>query len=260
VIVSKRETSQITKHLDTRVRTNRLFGDNDLDQWLLQIVDPKAGDAILDAGCGTGNHLIKLALQTQNDQNCIGFDLSEESISEAKRKASARGLRIKFVVGDLNEMDRSPVQNDSFDVVISIYAIYYADDPKNTLAELSRKITPYGKLIIMGPHGDNNKGWFDFLSQFMELPKNIERISSRFMEEEVLPFAKQYFSDVRAMEFVNRISIPSYIDFRNYWVSNVYYKEFLDPGFEKSARAHFAKRESFDFFKKGLCIVTESRK
>jgi ubiquinone/menaquinone biosynthesis C-methylase UbiE len=253
--MSKRESSQIAADLETRFRTNHMFGDNNLDQWLVQKVSPRKGNRILDAGCGTGNHLIKLANSMGGENQCVGFDVSEQSILEARAKAAALGATITFVVASFRDLDSQLFPDASFDIVTSVYSIYYADDVKSALTALSRKLKATGRMAIMGPHGDNNKQWFEFLSQYMELPANIERISGRFMLEEVEPFARWRYRDVLVLEFVNNIRIPSYEDLRNYWVSNVYYRKELDDGFERFARQHFARFESFDFSKKGLLIL-----
>lgn len=258
--MSKRETSQITSDLNTRIRTNQLFGDNDLDQWLLKTLDPGPGETILDAGCGTGNHIIKFAARTRTDDSCTGFDVSQSSIQEAQRKAGENGVRVRLLLGDMDDLDPGLIRDESFDTVLSVYAIYYARDVKKALAALARKLKPAGRMAVMGPHGDNNKGWFDFLSQFMKLPENIEKISARFMEEEVVPFARENFAQVDTYEFVNNIHIPSYEDLRNYWTSNVYYKEALNPEFERHAGEHFANRGSFIFFKKGLLVLMKNRR
>ena len=79
------------------------------------------------------------------------------------------------------------------------------------------------------------------------------------MEEEIVPFANANFNTVKTLEFVNNISIPSYEDLRNYWVSNVYYKEVFNSGFEKYAKEHFEKNRTFEFFKKALLVVMEQK-
>ena len=258
--MSKRESSQITSDLDTRIRTNQVFGDNDLDQWLVAKLAPKQDERILDAGCGTGNHLIKLANKTAVDNESVGFDLSEQSIVEARAKASAAGVKIKFLVANFSDLKTPAIPDGAFDIATSIYAIYYADNARNALTALARKLKATGRMGIMGPHGDNNKQWFEFLSQFMQLPANIERISARFMDEEIQPFAQERFEHVQILEFVNNIRIPTYADLKNYWVSNVYYQEQLDGRFEACAQQHFAKFQSFDFFKKGLLILMSGRR
>jgi len=253
--MSKRESSQITADLDTRIQTNQVFGDNDLDEWLLSQLNPKRGERILDAGCGTGNHLIKLAQRTAVDDSCMGFDLSEQSVQQAAEKARKAGVRIKFVVGNLDELDALGIANESFDTVTSNYALYYAENAAKTLSVLAQKIKASGRMAIMGPHADNNKQWFEFLRGFMTIPSSIERISGKFMEEVVVPFANEHFESVRVAEFVNNIRIPTYEDLKRYWVSNVYFKEEFDGGFEEHARRHFSNSSSFDFFKKGLLVV-----
>jgi ubiquinone/menaquinone biosynthesis C-methylase UbiE len=91
----KRKTSQLTRELDRRITTNKKFGDNDLDQWLIKKLNPKEGEIILDVGCGTCNHIIKFAKLTKIDYSCTGFDISENSVKEAIKKSQENGVKIR---------------------------------------------------------------------------------------------------------------------------------------------------------------------
>lgn len=258
--LSKRETSQVTTALDNRTSTNQRFGDKDLEEWLIEKLSPRKGEHILDVGCGTGSQLIKLAKFTETDYSCVGLDISESSITQAAKKAGESGVKVKLVIESMDRIEETGLEDGSFDTICSTYSIYYAADVKRVLETLKKKTKPTGRIAITTPYRDNNQGWFDFLKQFMKLPVNVERSSSTFMEEEIIPFAHQYFSNVTTFEFVNNISIPTYEDLRRYWVSNIYYKEELDPGFEKYAKEHFMENDSFGFFKKALLVIMEGPK
>lgn len=71
---------------------------------------------ILDAGCGTGGHLIPL---TMRGYNVVGVDASESMISIAKEKTEKLGLRAEVSVGDI----RSFNLNRKFDACISMFAV-----------------------------------------------------------------------------------------------------------------------------------------
>ena len=60
-------------------------------------------DAVLDAGCGTGENALRLAAL---GLGVLGVDVSETAISTAREKAAARGLDAEFVVADALHLDR----------------------------------------------------------------------------------------------------------------------------------------------------------
>src|SRR5580658_1179654 len=52
---------------------------------------------VLDAGCGTGEHVIMVA---QRGLDATGIDSAPSAIEKAQRKAAARGVSARFVVHD----------------------------------------------------------------------------------------------------------------------------------------------------------------
>ena len=59
--------------------------------------------AVLDAGCGTGEHaLLAASLELQ----VLGVDAAETAITLAREKAAARDLDAEFVLGDALRLDR----------------------------------------------------------------------------------------------------------------------------------------------------------
>jgi len=72
--------------------------------------------SILDLGCGTGGHDLILA---QRGYYVVGVDRSEEMLEIAKKKAKNANLSIKFIKGDIIDIDLQK----RFDAVISMFAV-----------------------------------------------------------------------------------------------------------------------------------------
>src|SRR3989338_4497410 len=251
-MAGKKESSQITSQLNCRIGTNRKFGAADLDGWLLKKIGLKAGSSVLDVGCGTGNHLIDMA-EIYPHGNYYGIDISKNSIEEAKTKAIKKNLNIKFICGDAS--DASSLQDGFFDVVMSVYSLYYVKNAGNLLDVLKKKLAAGGKIAVMCPYRGNNEEWYSFLSSFMKIPEEIRQIADNFMDKEVLPFAKSNFSSLKTHNFTNTIVIPSYGDLKNYWLSNIYHKEEFDNAFEKKAGEFFGKNNKFTITKRALLAI-----
>ena len=249
---NEKETSQITYQLNTRIQTNKKFGSVDLDEWLFEKLNLRNGCNILDVGCGTGNHLLKLA-GLFPEGRYYGIDVSKNSIEEAKQKSISKNLDIAFICGDAS--DTSTLHNNFFDLIMSIYALYYVKNPEKLLSILKTKLKKNGRIAVMSPYKKNNDEWYNFLSSFMEIPKEVESVSEKFMDEEVIPFAKANFNSIETSNFENKITIPSYNDLKNYWLSNIYQKPEFNSSFKMNAKDFLKKNKVFVITKRALLVV-----
>src|SRR4030065_1024204 len=64
---------------------------------VFSLIAIKHGDAVLDAGCGTGNYTIELA---KRGANVVGVDSSEEMLDRARGKAQKTGTEATFQVAN----------------------------------------------------------------------------------------------------------------------------------------------------------------
>ncbi len=119
----------------------------------------KAGESVLDVGCGTGRVCAQLA---KEGVHYTGIDISEEQINQA-RKACPQG---KFFTGSMLEL---PFPDNSFDAVLHIAALHHLltkEERARALREAARVLKPGGKLLItvMGlwrPHYWKRFFWSD---------------------------------------------------------------------------------------------------
>jgi 23S rRNA (guanine745-N1)-methyltransferase len=97
---------------------------------------------IVDAGCGTGYHLDRVAggLAARTGRPCVGLgvDLSKEAALIAARRYKALG----FVVADV--WSDWPIRSNAADLLISVFA------PKN-FREMARILRPGGQVAVAYP-------------------------------------------------------------------------------------------------------------
>ena len=109
------------------------------------------GDAVLDAGCGTGSSLPLLADEAGPDGRVTGLDLSAGFLSRARSRVEELGLgsRVSLVQGDIG---RLPFEEHAFDCVVSVDCAGYpfSRDPVTLLRELARVVKPSGTVAVMG--------------------------------------------------------------------------------------------------------------
>ncbi len=77
---------------------------------------------VLDAGCGTGEHVL---LAASHGAEALGVDMAELAIERARAKAQQRGISATFEVGDVLHLDRLRRQ---FDVITDSGVFHVFDD------------------------------------------------------------------------------------------------------------------------------------
>ena len=102
----------------------------------------KPGMKVLDVACGTGNLSLPAA---RLGAEVTGVDIAPNLLEQARAKAEAEGLKIKFDEGDAEAL---PYEDASFDAVVTMYGAMFAPRPELVAAELKRVCKP-GGIIAM---------------------------------------------------------------------------------------------------------------
>ena len=115
----------------------------------LRLMDLRAGQRVLDLGCGAGWATRLLARAAAEDSigetNVVGLDVSDEMIRLA-RETSREFSNIRFVVGSATQI---PERDNFFDRVLSVESFYYYPDQGLALDEVFRVMAPGGRLFIL---------------------------------------------------------------------------------------------------------------
>jgi ubiquinone/menaquinone biosynthesis C-methylase UbiE len=105
-----------------------------------------AGQRVLDVCCGSGASAIPTASIVGTTGSVIGVDLAQNLLELARSKAQQQGLdNVDFQSGD---MTRLPFEDNSFDVVVCVFGIFFVPNMESTLRELKRVLRIRGKLAI----------------------------------------------------------------------------------------------------------------
>ena len=110
---------------------------------LIQRLDLKPGDHLLDLGCGSG--VIAEYISDQTGAKVTGLDYAASAIAEAKKRIAGKSSRLTFLQGDMNAID---LPAGSFDAAISIDTLYWVADLADTLAQVVRTLKPGGQIGI----------------------------------------------------------------------------------------------------------------
>jgi trans-aconitate methyltransferase len=109
---------------------------------VLQMLNPRAGERILDVGCGDGSLTEKIVAA---GATVVGVDVSEEMVAAARE----RGLDARIV-----DAERLPFEHE-FDAVFSNAALHWVRDHDAMLAGVHRALKPGGRFVAeFGGHGN----------------------------------------------------------------------------------------------------------
>ena len=124
----------------------------------------KAGEAVLDVGCGTGDLTLRAARRVGAEGRTAGIDASPNMVTIARRKAAKKGRDIDFRVAPIEDL---PFADGEFDAALSSFMIHHLPDDLKLrgLAEVRRVLKPGGRLIVVDLKP--GKGIPGFLSHLM---------------------------------------------------------------------------------------------
>jgi ubiquinone/menaquinone biosynthesis C-methylase UbiE len=106
------------------------------------------GDAVLDAGCGTGRALLPLRSAVGPRGTVLGADLTPAMLKAAVR--AGRGSSGLLLLADVAQL---PLRDESLDAVFAAGLIAHLPQPGMNLRELARVVRPGGRLALFHPIG-----------------------------------------------------------------------------------------------------------
>jgi ubiquinone/menaquinone biosynthesis C-methylase UbiE len=123
---------------------NRVIAAEESVIW--EMIGAPEGLRVLDVGCGTGRHAVRLARQ---GSHVTGTDPTAEMLAKARRKLEAEGLEADLRQGDIEDLAAEPRQ---FDVVLCCLVLSHLADLDAAIARLGERVQPGGRLILSDFH------------------------------------------------------------------------------------------------------------
>jgi tocopherol O-methyltransferase len=116
-----------------------------MNEIMAEVVQIKATDNVLDAGCGVGGSAVYLA----KNIGCsgTGITLSERQVMLATGNAKQKAVS-ELVNFEVMNYSATSFADESFDVVWGCESICYADDKNVFIKEAFRLLKPGGRLVI----------------------------------------------------------------------------------------------------------------
>jgi ubiquinone/menaquinone biosynthesis C-methylase UbiE len=205
-----------------RHRRHLFEGARLVSEWLVDQIDPRPGQTILELAAGPGETGFLVAERIGAQGRLISSDVSAGMVDAAQRGAEARGLgNVEFRVMDAQAIE---LPDSSVDAVLSRFGVMLAPEPARVVREARRVLRDGGRLAyaVWGPP-DQNPWLTLFVGALLQTgnappggdpigPSGVFSLAAPDANREILDAAG--FTDVR----VNEIRCPlPFDDFEHYW-------------------------------------------
>lgn len=119
--------------------------DRKFDVLTQEIENLLPADSYLDAGCGDGRFLAALPARGALPERVVGVDIADSILATARRATAAAGFEPELLRANL---ERLPLRDAEFDLVVSIQVLEHLLDPAAGIRELARVLHPGGTLLL----------------------------------------------------------------------------------------------------------------
>src|SRR3954454_1428004 len=114
-----------------------------IGQRLVEAIDVRPGQRVLDVAAGTGNASLPAAAR---GAQVTASDLTPELLDVGRRRAEAQGLQLEWVEADAEHL---PFDDGSYDVVMSAIGAMFAPHHQAAADELLRVCRPGGTIGLL---------------------------------------------------------------------------------------------------------------
>jgi SAM-dependent methyltransferase len=143
-------TSPTLKHL------REAWWDDEFTEFLAETLKPRAGNRILDVGCGEGLAEVAIGQLHISQVRLFGVDLFFSKVLTASQETASHNLRVKFAAADAC---RLPFRDGAFDSLYSVAVLQHVSDVESAVAEFARVTAPRGRVLAVEPDNSARYGF-----------------------------------------------------------------------------------------------------
>jgi SAM-dependent methyltransferase len=112
---------------------------------LLAFASPRAGERVVDIGCGCGAPTLEFARAIGPSGRVTGLDISGPMLAEGERRASAAGITNV----DWRQADPATAALDEYDLLSSAFGVMFFGDRVAAFTNMRRGAAPYARMALV---------------------------------------------------------------------------------------------------------------
>ena len=124
---------------------------------------PRAGERVLDIGCGGGETILQLAERVAPGGHITGIDLSAPLLALARQRSAGVAVSVELLQGDVQT---HPLPAAQFDLLFSRFGVMFFADPVAAFRNLRRSLRSSGRLAFACWRRLDDNPW-------MKLPRDV---------------------------------------------------------------------------------------
>jgi ubiquinone/menaquinone biosynthesis C-methylase UbiE len=186
--------------LDIRSQAHQRYSErpDDFLDWVLDHLDLKPGESVVDVGCGRGSY--HMPLVQRGTRVILALDTSPGMVSTAQQQARAHGLPVVAIEASA---ERIPVRDASYHLGMANHVLFHIADVAAALRELRRVLKDRGRTVVTSA-GANSSARLQSLHReaalrlgYQPAGRVIDRFNMQHLDlvRSVFPTAQRYIRD-----------------------------------------------------------------
>lgn len=243
-----------TAFLEKRLEINKSYASADFDGWLFGHLQVKAGEDILDVGCGSGAQTVPFANIVGAAGSVSALDISADSVELLKKRIASNPC-VEAVAADMAELGSliaGTFRVKRYDLVHSSYALYYSPKRMEVLDVMRSTLKPGGRCAVFTPNSPH--GLVELAARFTRVPETVYD-SLAFGDRVLKPYFDRHFRSVEIHHFDNLISLPSADLVLEFYRQTTYYDEAAERAMREFVQKQIDAEGVFRYEKHGYLII-----
>jgi SAM-dependent methyltransferase len=246
-----------TEFLAKRLEINQRYSSVNFSDWILSHLDVRDGEDVLDVGAGTGAQAVAVAKLVGPGGSISALDISPSSV-QALLAAVPAASRVEARAADMMELAR--VIRDEFavkryDLAYSVYALYYAAEPRLVLDAMISALKPGGRCVVAGPIYPH--GLVQLAARVSTIPASVLDTFD-FLDRVVVPCLSDHLGAVQVFDLNNRVSVPSVDKVLEFYRQTTYYDPLAEPAIAREAEQQIARTGQFQYDKTARVVIARA--